>query len=269
MPLPRVLYPLPYLQRYALLGLFLIERLRGRFTFIVATHDPQIEAACAERGLACLRIPELPAPRPSRWLKAAMHLPLIGRWVREGFADYVQQKVWGAQARALLAASRADLVLTDGDYDGLGFHLCQHAPASVIEVSTVAWLDMDDSLAWFRRVGGRKQAVLRAFFRLLWRITGQPPLQYARQQVILPHGAELWRTLGAWLGGLRYAIPLKGGTNASAVCLMGEHYRTPYLEAGVPAHKLHVTGSALHDWTLETVACFDAVSYTHLRAHET
>jgi UDP-N-acetylglucosamine 2-epimerase len=75
-------------------------------------------------------------------------------------------------------------------------------------------------------------------------------------EIYLPHRSDLWRTVGAILGGVRYNVARKGGAGGKFLCVNGPHYAESFAQAGVPAEKIVVTGSPHHDRLVEASRTF-------------
>jgi hypothetical protein len=229
--------------------LYLMSHLSTKFQFTLVSADPKLEAICQEKGWGFGLVPQ-PSIVRKAWLSK---VPWFGKRVTEALSEYQLQKFYGQVAKQIHQKFRPDALIIAGDYKGLGFHLCGVRPTIIPQI-TISWLDIDESVDQIYIVQGRNGKIVRQLIQSLSWIPGFRWPAYFGGRIYLPDGAQLWITLAAWLGGLRYKAPVKGATAADYLCVNGSFFVENHIKAGVPAEKIRVTGGPNHDIQVEKVA---------------
>jgi hypothetical protein len=242
---------------------YLMSRLKGKLDFVVLTYDPRIVEKCQSRRLGVLLLDAVDLPK-SRWHWRLMRFGFF-RLVEE----FRRQRRWAAQAKSVIQQLRPEAILLPSDQDGLYYHLCRFPGViSVIPQITMDVLDVDALIRYFK-LGGFTLAHgrTRKIVELLSDLSGRQLLPRLGSEIYLPHRSDLWRTVGALFGGVRYNVARKGGAGGRFLCVNGPHYAESFAQAGVPAEKIVVTGSPQHDQLVEASRTFRESDALEFRSH--
>ncbi len=221
---------------------YLLQQTRADFHYILVTTDPAVAAQFQDVAETVYVLDDA-APKVPAWLRRQGRLSRIPA---ELITSYQAHRHWRALARACLAQAPHDLVLVLGDYEGFAYHLAHAARRPVVLPQiTLTWPNLALMQDHWRTDSAAKR-VATALLRGLSIITRRSLTYRLGARHYAPHGAYIGQTLGAALAGSRFIAPVKG-VQADALCVNSPAAQDFFTSAGIPAARIHVTGSPSFD----------------------
>lgn len=245
--------------------LYIIENLKGRFEWVIATQDEQVAQHIEALGgeVFIYGTPKTALPKWVTRLKSIRYINLI--W--QLFIGYHDNRTWSRGAQEILAATQPDVLFLSSDYRGIDAHLClqAHQPVVIPQITNVTYLMPKAMRDYFEL----KPHILKPIAQLTLEIASillrRPLLYQVGPYRILPDGTEFGFTLGSALGGMRYKVPLKGAF-ADHLCLCGTIYHDFFTLLDINA-TMHDTGNPLEDEWFAFKSQFDAAMRSEFRQH--